>query len=128
MPDWLRMLAQGLLWVVAMTLSMRWLARGRHRAASSVGSGRVQHHGGSLVIGVICTLFFVGVIVAASIWPDEGVNVWFQIFMTGFVLLGAYLVADWRYARHALSDARIDSDTLVMLRETANGKLPLVWE
>jgi hypothetical protein len=192
MPDWLRALAQGLFWVVAMTLTMRWLARGRRRAAPDAAGGRVQHHAGSLAVGVICTLVFVGVIVAASIWPDEGVNVWFYAFMTGFVLLGAYLVADYRFARHTVSEAgmdfgrptgrrvvfgwaevrnvrfskswnwfrialqsgevvhvsgmmtglpefagkvleqvpaaRIDSDTLAMLRDTANGKLPPIWE
>nr|WP_307742635.1 PH domain-containing protein [Massilia varians] len=112
--------------------------------------------------------------------------------MAGFVLLGAYLVADWRFARHTVSDAgmdfgrptgrrvafgwaevgnvrfskswnwfrielrsgevvrvsgmmtglpefaarvleglpetRIDGATLAMLRDTANGKLPPVWE
>lgn len=106
MSDWLRMLAQGLFWVVSMTLIMRWLARGRHRAAAA--GGRVQHHAGSLVVGVICTLLFVGVMVAASIWPDEGVNFWFYAFMTGFVLLGAYLVADYRFARHTVSEAGMD--------------------
>lgn len=192
MPDWLSAVAQGLFWVLAMTLTMRWLARGRQRGAPVAGSGCVQHHAGSLVIGVICTLFFVGVMVAASIWPDEGVNAWFYAFMAGFVLLGAYLVADWRFARHTVSDAgmdfgrptgrrvafgwaevgnvrfskswnwfrielrsgevvrvsgmmtglpefaarvleglpetRIDGATLAMLRDTANGKLPPVWE
>ncbi|KFI08357.1 hypothetical protein [Massilia sp. BSC265] len=191
MPDWLRMLAQGLFWVVSMTLIMRWLARGRHRAAPAAAGGRVQHHARFLVIGVICTLFFVGVMVAASIWPDEGVNFWFYAFMTGFVLLGAYLVADYRFARHTVSGAgmdfgrptgrrlafgwadvrtvrfskswnwfrielesgnvvhvsgmmtglpefagkvleqvpaaRIDRDTLQMLRDTAKGQLPLIW-
>ena len=108
MPDWLRALAQGLFWVVSMTVVMRWLARGRQRAAPAAAGGRVQHHAGALVIGVVCTLFFVGVMVVASIWPDEGVNFWFHAFMTGFVLLGAYLVADYRFARHSVSEAGMD--------------------
>ena len=91
-----------------MTLTMRRLARGRHPAAPATAGGRVQHHAGSLVIGVICTLLFIGVMVAASIWPDEGVNAWFYAFMTCFVLLGAYLVADWRFARHTVSEAGMD--------------------
>ncbi|BDT59832.1 hypothetical protein MasN3_33260 [Massilia varians] len=108
MPDWLRVLAQTLFWVAAMTLTMRWLARARHRAAAAAAGGRVQHHAGCLVIGVIGTLFFIGVMVAASFWPDEGVNAWFHAFMSCFVLLGAYLVADWRFARHTVSEAGMD--------------------
>lgn len=108
MPDWLRVLAQALFWVAAMTLTMRWLARGRQRAAPAAVGGRVQHHAGFLVVGVFGTLFFVGVIVAASIWPDEGVNLLFHAFMSCFVLLGSYLVADWRFARHTVSEQGMD--------------------
>lgn len=192
MPDWLRTLAQALFWVVAMTLTMRWLARTGHSAAPAATGRRVQYHAAFLALGVICMLLFAGVIVVASIWPDEGVNVWFYAFMMGFVLLGAYLVADWRFARHTVSAAgmdfgrptgrrvafgwtevrnvrfskswnwfrialesgevvrvsgmmtglpefaarllegvpetRIDKDTLAMLRDTAKGRLPPVWE
>jgi hypothetical protein len=192
MPDWLRAVAQGLFWVVAMTVVMRWLGRSRQTAAPAITSGRVQYHAAFLVLGVICTLFFVGAMVAATIWPDETVNFWFYAFMTGFTLMGVYMMADYRFARHTVweagmdfgrptgrrvafgwaevrnvrfskswnwfrielqsgevvrvsgmmtglpefaakvlegvPEARIDSDTLAMLRDTANGKLPPVWE
>lgn len=110
MPDWLSALCQALFWILAMTLSMRWLARARQRAlpATAAGGSRVQHHAGSLVVGVICTLLFVGVMVVASIWPDEGVNFWFHALMTGMALLGAYLVADYRFARHTVSEGGMD--------------------
>jgi hypothetical protein len=108
MPDWLRAVAQGLFWVVAMTLTMRWLARSRHRAAPAAAGRRVQHHAGLLVIGVIGTLFFAGAMVAATIWPDDTVNVWFHVFMSGMTLLAAYLVADYRFARHTVSEAGMD--------------------
>lgn len=38
MPDWLSAVAQGLFWVLAMTLTMRWLARGRQRGAPSLAA------------------------------------------------------------------------------------------
>ncbi len=192
MPDWLRTVAQGLFWVAAMTVLMRWLGRSRHKAAPAIAGGRVQYHAAFLVLGVICTLLFAGAMVAATIWPDETVNFWFYALMTGFTLMGVYMMGDYRFARHTVSEAgmdfgrptgqrvvfgwtevrnirfarswnwfrielqsgevvrvsgmmtglpgfaarvleqvpetRIDKGTLGMLRDTANGKLPPVWE
>jgi len=192
MPEWAAVLAKTVFWLVGMTLVMRWLGRGRHVAVPGALKGRVQHHGGILAIGLIGTLFFSGVMAAASVWPDEGVNFWFYAFMGGMTLLSAYLVADYRFARHSLTEhgmdfgrpsgrrvrfgwaevtrirfsrtwnwfrielrsgevvrvsglmtglpdfaARIleqapgeavDGDTLRMLRDTAKGRLPPVWD
>ena len=108
MPDWLRILSQALIPALATLLTMRWLARARDAAGPAMAGGRLQHPVGWLVIGVIGTLFFVGVIVAATLWPDEGVHVGFYAFMGCFVLLGLYLIADYRFARHSVSDAGMD--------------------
>lgn len=108
MPGWLSGLAQGLAWIVSMTLLMRWLARSRHRPRPAASSNRLQHPPGVLAVGAIGMLFFVGVMVAASIWPDDGVNVWFYGFFAGMAMMSLYIVTDYYHARHDVSEEGMD--------------------
>lgn len=108
MPEWLAPVAQSLFWVVSMTLVMRWLGRSRQRPRPASDGKSVRHPPGILAVGVISLLFFVGVVVAASIWPDEGVNVWFYSFFAGMILMSAYIVADYVYARHQITEEGMD--------------------
>jgi predicted permease len=108
MPDWMVSLAQGLFWVVTMTLLMRWLGRSRHRSRPVAERDRIQHPAGILAIGVIGTLFFAGVPVAARIWPDDSVNFWFYALFAGMTLMAVYIVADYFLARHEVSDEGMD--------------------
>ncbi|RZA31830.1 MAG: hypothetical protein EOP92_29190 [Lysobacteraceae bacterium] len=108
MPEWLAPVAQALFWVVTMTLLMRWLGRSRQRGHPTSDGKRVRHPPGILAVGVITLLFFVGVVGTASIWPDDGVNVWFYAFFAGMILMSAYIVADYYYARHVLTEDGMD--------------------
>lgn len=108
MPGWLLALAQGLFWIATMTLAMRWLARSRHGPRPASDAGRLRQPRAMLVLGIVGTVFCIGAMVAATIWPDDTVGFWFYAFFGGFTLLPLYLVADWRHARHAVSEAGMD--------------------
>jgi len=108
MPDWLRYLAQSLFWVVAMTFTMRWLARSRQAAHGAGDGDRLRHPGSILAIGIVGGLFFVGIMVAATFFPDEGVGFLFYGLMGALTLQSFYMVADYYNARHAVSGEGMD--------------------
>lgn len=107
MPDWLRVLAYFLFWVGSMTLFTRWLARSRQQA-HAVASNCVRHTNVMLIIGVAGLLCFTGLLAAAHLLPIEGTNAGSTAFFAGMMLLPAYLVADYRFARHVVSDEGMD--------------------
>src|SRR5262245_30655461 len=48
------------LWVFLMTLIMGWLGRTRDRARPAAEAGHLAHPRSVLIIGVVCTVLFVG--------------------------------------------------------------------
>lgn len=107
MPDWTRALAYLLFWVVSMTLFTRWLARSRQRA-HGVASNCVRHTKVMLIVGVAGMLSFAALLVATHVLPIEGMNALATACFVGMMLLPAYLVADYRFARHVVSDEGMD--------------------
>ena len=105
---WIRALAQGVFWIVAMTLTMRWLARSRHRPRPAAEANQLAHPPGILIMGIVGTVLFSGVTIAASIWPDEGMTVLPILFFAGFAVLSGTQVADYYFARHAVTDEGMD--------------------
>ncbi|MFN3791784.1 hypothetical protein [Massilia sp.] len=107
MPDWLRVLACVLFWMASMALFRRWLAHSRQRADRTAGN-HVRHTYVMLIIGVAGVLCFAAVPVAAHVLPIEGTNAVSTVFFVAMMLLPAYLVADYRYARHLVSEDGMD--------------------
>ncbi len=107
-PGWLSALAQALFWIAGMTLTMRWLARSRLQARPASDADHLRQPRSMLAIGIVGIVFCVGVMVAFTIWPDDTTNAWLYVFFGGFTLLPLYIVADYYYARHDVSEAGMD--------------------
>lgn len=105
---WLRPLAQGIFWIVAMTLVMRWLAHGRRRPRPAADAKRMAHPLGILITGIVGTVFFIAVAIAATIWPDDDMTVLPVLLFASLVVLSASLIADYYFARHEVTDEGMD--------------------
>lgn len=105
---WLTALGQGVFWIVAMTLTMRWLARSRQRPRSPAQANRLAHPPAILVTGIVTTVLFGGVTLATLIWPDQDMPLLGTLYFASFVLLSGTMIADYYFARHELTDAGMD--------------------
>ena len=108
MPDWLPALAQSVFWIVSMALTTVWLARSRQRPLPASDPDRLRQPPAMLVVGIVGIVFCVGAMTAFTIWPDDSVTVWPYVFFGGFTLLPLYIVADYRNARHAVTEAGME--------------------
>jgi len=108
MPQWLMNLAQALFWIAAMTVTMRWLARTRRQARPAQDADHLRQPGSMLAIGIVGTLFCIGIIVAFTIWPDDSSGFWSYAFFYAFTLLPLFIVADYFNGRHDVSEAGMD--------------------
>jgi len=108
MPQWLMNLAQAVFWVAAMTVTMRWLARTRRRALPAQDADHLRQPGSMLAIGIVGTLFCIGIIVAFTIWPDDSSGFWSYAFFYAFTLLPLFIVADYFNGRHDVSESGMD--------------------
>lgn len=94
------------LWVVVMSIVMGWLARARRPAAVTERGRVLAHPPTTLVVGVVCTGFFVLIAVLAGIYakPEDW---WTSYAFLGFALLGAPLIGEALRVRHELRNEGI---------------------
>lgn len=102
--SWWVPLVQWALWGVLMALVMGWVAKSRFKRRPPTGSRRLAHPPSTLVIGVVCFLFFAGIAVISNVFPNKTVTWWTTTIFVGFALLSVPLIADYFAARHELSE------------------------
>ena len=61
---------------------------------------------GILLLAVLLLLMMAGAMIGSFIWPDqEPTPFWAYLILMAMVALSLYLIADYRYARHMVSDS-----------------------
>jgi hypothetical protein len=104
-PWWSHTLQWGI-WALVMTLVMGWLARARRPAAVAKGARVLTHPPTTLIVGIVCTGFFVVVAILAGIYASAK-DWWTPYAFAAFVLLGAPLIVEGVRVRHELTDEGI---------------------
>ena len=99
-PLWAVVL-QWTLWLALMTVVMRWLGRTRERPTDA-GAGTLAHPRSTLIIGLVCTGFFLACAVGSVLLPGPRRPAFIPYFFLGFASLGVPMILDWRNARHTL--------------------------
>lgn len=100
-PWWTHALQWGL-WFLVMTLVMGWLARARLRARGAPAANVLEHPTSTLIIGLICSGFFLAVAVLSLLFPGKDGSIWISLLFLGFALLGVPLVIEYFRVRHHL--------------------------
>jgi hypothetical protein len=101
-PWWTTVLQWGL-WAVVMTAVMGWLARTRTRPRSSDETHTLAHPRSTLLVGLICTGFFLALAVLSALYPGKTGSPLISLAFLGFAALGLPMVLDYRNARHTLT-------------------------
>ena len=101
-PAWALVL-QWTLWLALMTMVMRWVGRTREPPAGTHSSGTLAHPRSTLIIGLVCTGFFLACAVGSAVLPGPSTPPrWVPFFFLAFAALGLPMILDWRNARHTL--------------------------
>jgi Bacterial PH domain len=100
-PVWAIVL-QWTLWLALMTVIMRWVGRTRERPRAEHAEGTLAHPRSTLVIGLVCTGFFLACAAGSALLPGPSRPVFIPFFFLAFAALGVPMILDWRNARHML--------------------------
>lgn len=92
------------IWGLAMTLVMGWVARSRNRKRGATDAKHLGHPSSTLVIGLVCAGFFAGLAIVSNVWSNKTTTIWTTLTFVGFALLSLPMIADYWFARHAVSD------------------------
>src|SRR4029450_9582736 len=65
-------------------------------------TGTLAHPRSTLIIGVVCTAFFLACAAGSALPPGPRRPAFIPYFFLGFAALGVPMILDWRNARHAL--------------------------
>lgn len=90
------------LWLLVMTLVMGWVARARLRARCASAANVLEHPTSTLIIGLVCSGFFLAVAVLSYLFPGKDGSIWISLFFVGFALLGVPLLIEYFRVRHHL--------------------------
>ena len=72
-PAWAVVL-QWTLWLALMTAVMRWVGRTRERPAATHSPGTLAHPRSTLLIGLVCSGFFLACAVGSALLPGRSVE------------------------------------------------------
>ncbi len=102
-PAW-RLALQWGVWFVVMSLAMGWVARSRTNRRVP-GDGRtLVHPRSTLIVGVVCTVFFLALAVLSVMFPGKSQRVWIAtLLFVGFAALGVPMILDYLNGRHTLT-------------------------
>jgi hypothetical protein len=101
---------QWILWAVAMSLVMRWLARSRK--PESAEPGVLRHPTAILIVGVVCGGFFLLLAVLCALFPGKTGNWKIVAFFLMFASVGLLLVGEHRRVWHRLVPGGLEYHTL----------------
>jgi len=91
-------------WGIVMAVVMAWIARSRLRTRPESNARRLVHPRSTLVIGLVCFLFFGAIAVISNVLANNTTTWWTTTVFIGFALVSLLLVADYFVARHEVSE------------------------
>jgi hypothetical protein len=89
-------------WFVIMSIVMGWLSKSRVNRPVSNNPGILQYPLSLLVIGIICSVFFIAASVFSLTYLKPTDTFWPVIVFAAFASLGVWIIAECLYIRHAL--------------------------
>jgi hypothetical protein len=95
---------QWTLWAIIMSLIMGWVARSRRQPRAAGYARRLQHPPSTLIIGLVCFLFFAGIAVISNVYANATTTWLTTTVFVGFALLALPIVGDYFAARHEVSE------------------------
>jgi hypothetical protein len=95
---------QWIVWAIAMSLTMRWIARSRYKRHAVSEAHRLVHSHSTFVVGLLGFCFFLGLAIISNIYKNPTVTIWTTLAFVGFSLL--FLAVVYAYFRdwHLVSD------------------------
>jgi hypothetical protein len=107
------------LWFGAMAVIMRWLQGTRLTPRAGQSASMLQHPRSVLVIGLVCSGFFVVIAILSVAFPDkDGPSAGITLGLLAFSLLGLPLIAEYYRVWHRLEPGGMRSQPL--LREACS--------
>jgi len=106
--SWRTSLVQWLVWGLAMSLVMGWVARSRLRKTAGAQAQQLAHPPSTLIIGLVGFAFFAGLAVVSNVYANRTTSIWTTLTFVSLALLALPMVADYFFARHAVSAQGMD--------------------
>jgi hypothetical protein len=92
-----------MLWGIAMSVVMGWVARSRMKQRPEQLATHLRHPVSTLVLGVVGFLFFAGIaVVSNTIGKNNTTSVWTTLVFLFFAMMSLAMVAEYYLARHRL--------------------------
>ena len=109
---------QWTVWGLIMSLVMGWLSKSRFRARPTSDARRLAHPLSTLIMGLMCFVFFTGIAVVSNIVVPHRTTTWrtTSIFV-GFALLSALMSIDCFMAQHQVAEDGLTYRKLVGTKE-----------
>ena len=101
--SWRTPAVQWLLWGLAMSVVMGWMARSRLRKTPPGDTPQLAHPPSTLVVGVVGFVFFIGLAVLSNVFANRSTSLWTTLTFIALALLALPMVADYFFARHTVS-------------------------
>ena len=98
-------------WFSSVAQGLFWLGRSRLRARPPQDAHKMVQPVGILLVAVLLLLMTAGAMIGSFIWPDQEPTLsWAYLILMAMVALSLYLIADYCYARHTVSDSDMQYD------------------
>jgi len=102
--EWWIHVIQWTLWGIVMALVMAWVARSRSKRRRGASALQLYHPPSTLIIGLVCLVFFAGIAILSNVYPNPTVTWWTTAVFVGFAAMAAPMIADYFLARHHVSE------------------------
>jgi hypothetical protein len=106
------------LWGLLMSLVMGWLSKRRFRARPTPDARRLAHPSSTLIMGLMCFVFFGGIAgVSNIVFPNRTTTWWTTSIFVGFALLSALMIIDYFMVKHQAAEDGLAYRKLVGTRK-----------
>lgn len=96
-----------------MALVMGWLTLSRQHARPPEEQSVLRHPRSTLVVGVVCSGFFLALAVLSSLFPGKDGSPAISLLFVGFACLGAPLIVEYYRVVHHLEEGGIRYSPLI---------------
>ena len=101
---WWTDVVQWAIFGIVMTIIMGWIAKGRHKRRPAADGRQMVHSPAILILGLVGFIFFAAIAVVSNVFANETTTWWTTAIFVGFAVLSLPMIADYFFARHALSE------------------------
>lgn len=105
------------LWGMAMVLVMGWVGRSRLRARPLSESHRLSHPPSTLIVGLVCFVFFAGLAIVSNVMPNKTTTWWTTSVFVGFAILALPLISGFFLEHHEVSDRGLAGTNFLGVRK-----------